>query len=1054
VAALPRQSIDGIDALPFGPPATPIHARLEIGPVDYDRIGAQHAAAEDAADRAADAAVDRLHPTPMGNAAMVARRLPSPHTAIEGAPVPASVTQVLAEPGRPLDPGTSARMAGATGEDLSAVRVHDGGHAGRATAEVGAAAWTVGNHVAFAPGAYRPGTPGGDRLIAHELAHVAQQRRTGVRLLARSVEEWLQSSRPVATMQYTELVLEADELQQWLDRQTTSSANTGRIEEVLGEVRREIARRDAQAVMAGRRPARVGRRRGAASAPAAPLPDRRPQILERKASFSYTNPAEMRAEYDLIMQWLVRTDLPRPERDILETERANLAGLLQGERVRAAGARQAARLQLALTPGQSNQGSELAGLANVIMGIAGDPANPEQFYIYDRGERIPISRGQRDSLRTTLHDQLDNARGLMARRVDDHWGRYKAQLEVNAEFPVVSAISGWLGGVDDPGAELLRRVGLAHYQLDQLRRHIQAERYREAAAMIAGLERDSQVIRAVARAFYEGYIDGAETAVTILEITRDASFAVAASIGAVVAAPFVAGAVAGVGATGTTASTLTILGTGTVVGAGTGLVRGGSAAAGVGLAGGSAEQALAAFRSEGTRGAVEGFLAGAGGSAARALAPALGVGAQVGGQALRRIATQAIVNSGAAVIDALAHGASIEQAARAGLTAAVLSIPGGAVGDSRLSRQLLGPLTNSATAYLGAIANGASPKDAERAATVALATGLATGRIGGGRERELEGYYKAGRQAGRAVRTTAVRTTAAVMIGTAEALPPVRTVGAGSPSVITQPISGRPAVVSAAPATATTQVPAPVTETATPPAPVTPAAAAPAPVTTAAAPAPTTTPATAAQVASAAVFATTVAPAIGRAVTAPAPAATQPTQATAPAPVAANVEAEMGMAAAQRTAALTAFGGNLTSPANAPLAAVWNQVANPGEAATLTAANSRRLFNNHRNRFWRGVRRNPAALQIIRNMGGAFPEERTGGTLDLDANSIPEINLPNGVRLRISLDHEIERQTAPNRALDPSNLRLSTIRENTVLLRQLHEQDPFINPPPTWTPGP
>src|SRR5262249_59701411 len=122
-----------------------------------------------------------------------------------------------------------------------------------------------------------------------------------------------------------------------------------------------------------------------------------------------------------------------------------------------------------------------------------------------------------------------------------------------------------------------------------------------------------------------------------------------------------------------------------------------------------------------------------------------------------------IVNSGAGVIAALAHGASIEQAARAGLTAAVLSIPGGAIGEGRLSRQLLGPLTNSATAYLGAIANGASPKDAERAATVALATGLATGQIGGGRERELAGYYGRGREVGGTVCRTAVRTTAALL---------------------------------------------------------------------------------------------------------------------------------------------------------------------------------------------------------------------------------------------------------------------------------------------------
>ena len=100
------------------------------------------------------------------------------------------------------------------------------------------------------------------------------------------------------------------------------------------------------------------------------------------------------------------------------------------------------------------------------------------------------------------------------------------------------------------------------------------------------------------------------------------------------------------------------------------------------------------------------------------------------------------------------------------------------------------------------------------------------------------------------------------------------------------------------------------------------------------------------------------------------------------------------------------------------------------------------------------MRGNTAALQAIRNMGGTFPEERNGGTLDPSKATAPEINLPNGTRLPITIDHEIERQTAPTRALDPNNLRLSTRLENTVVLRQLHDQDPFQNPPPNWTPGP
>src|SRR5881394_3585633 len=105
--------------------------------------------------------------------------------------------------------------------------------------------------------------------------------------------------------------------------------------------------------------------------------------------------------------------------------------------------------------------------------------------------------------------------------------------------------------------------------------------------MVPELERVGQEIRSLARAFYEGYIEGAETAVRRLEFTRDASFAIAGSIAAVVAAPVVAGFIGagGLGATGVVATGLNIAGTGLVVGTGTAVVRGGSAATGTAAAG-------------------------------------------------------------------------------------------------------------------------------------------------------------------------------------------------------------------------------------------------------------------------------------------------------------------------------------------------------------------------------------------------------------------------------------------------------------------------------------
>lgn len=78
--------------------------------------------------------------------------------------------------GRPLDRDVGDRIAPALGDSLHDVRVHTGESAAALARAVSARAFTVGSDVFFAPGEYRPGTSDGNELIAHELAHVAQQR--------------------------------------------------------------------------------------------------------------------------------------------------------------------------------------------------------------------------------------------------------------------------------------------------------------------------------------------------------------------------------------------------------------------------------------------------------------------------------------------------------------------------------------------------------------------------------------------------------------------------------------------------------------------------------------------------------------------------------------------------------------------------------------------------------------------------------------------------------------------------------------------------------------
>jgi hypothetical protein len=81
-----------------------------------------------------------------------------------------SVHEVLRSAGRPLDPPVRAEMEARLGADFSGVRVHTGDAAARSAEDVGARAYTSGDHVVLGPG-------GADRhTLAHELTHVIQQR--------------------------------------------------------------------------------------------------------------------------------------------------------------------------------------------------------------------------------------------------------------------------------------------------------------------------------------------------------------------------------------------------------------------------------------------------------------------------------------------------------------------------------------------------------------------------------------------------------------------------------------------------------------------------------------------------------------------------------------------------------------------------------------------------------------------------------------------------------------------------------------------------------------
>lgn len=175
----PRRDASLTAPIPAGPVPLPPSAAL--------RVGSTSDAAEADADRMADAALARLGATPpeadAPSGAVHRSTAPATSGAVGpagGALDPTTSGRIEAERanGKPLAGDVRGRMQRAFGADLGGVRVHDGPVAAALSSTLSATAFTHGNDIYFGSGAYRPNSPDGEHVLAHELAHVLQGRDT------------------------------------------------------------------------------------------------------------------------------------------------------------------------------------------------------------------------------------------------------------------------------------------------------------------------------------------------------------------------------------------------------------------------------------------------------------------------------------------------------------------------------------------------------------------------------------------------------------------------------------------------------------------------------------------------------------------------------------------------------------------------------------------------------------------------------------------------------------------------------------------------------------
>jgi hypothetical protein len=176
----------------------PVAATTPTAPVPL-RVGAADDRAEIEADRRADQVLARLSGDPDGHAhppgcdhGSAVRRSPVATGAVglAGGPLDhdteARITSRLGA-GRTIDASVRRQMEGAFGRSFSGVRVHEDGEADQLNRQLSSTAFTVGQDVFFRAGAYRPDDSSGQRLLAHELAHVEQDGGGARRTVHRAV---------------------------------------------------------------------------------------------------------------------------------------------------------------------------------------------------------------------------------------------------------------------------------------------------------------------------------------------------------------------------------------------------------------------------------------------------------------------------------------------------------------------------------------------------------------------------------------------------------------------------------------------------------------------------------------------------------------------------------------------------------------------------------------------------------------------------------------------------------------------------------------------------
>lgn len=138
------------------------------------RVGSVNDSLEHEADWAAD---DVVAGRPVGtfSGALIGPQAKAENAASISPVATELASSSIAHGGRPLSKEQRSYFEPRFGKDLSHVNLHTHDQAAAGAEQINARAYAVQNNIGFASGEYRPDTPRGKHLMAHEIAHTLQQ---------------------------------------------------------------------------------------------------------------------------------------------------------------------------------------------------------------------------------------------------------------------------------------------------------------------------------------------------------------------------------------------------------------------------------------------------------------------------------------------------------------------------------------------------------------------------------------------------------------------------------------------------------------------------------------------------------------------------------------------------------------------------------------------------------------------------------------------------------------------------------------------------------------